>query len=215
MRMRTKPNLNRRMDNCTQVLVSEPELYRGNWLSGEYNALRLEIGCGKGAFTVSLADAYPDDLIIAVEMVPEALITAMERAVTRAESSGRDNLRFVCLDAVRLEELFIPNEISMIYINFCDPWPKSRNEKRRLTSDRFQQIYASLLVPGGEIHFKTDNLPLFDFSLRQFAEAGFELSEITTDLHGDGISGIMSDYEHKFMEKGIKICRAVARKAVG
>ncbi len=116
------------------------------------------------------------------------------------------------MDAARLGEVFAPGEVSRIYINFCDPWPGSRHAKRRLTAPSFLKLYAEALAPGGEIRFKTDNLPLFDWSLETFEAEGWEVSEVTRDLHADGPRGIMTDYEAKFYAEGKPICRCVARK---
>ena len=103
-------------------------------------------------------------------------------------------------------------EAARIYINFCDPWPKSRDAKLRLTAPAFLRMYADALPLGGEIHFKTDNTPLFDWSVEQFTAEGWELSELTHDLHKDGAVGVMTDYEAKFYAEGLKINRVVARK---
>ncbi|MDO4750295.1 MAG: tRNA (guanosine(46)-N7)-methyltransferase TrmB, partial [Eubacteriales bacterium] len=122
------------------------------------------------------------------------------------------NVRFLDLDAVRLAEIFAPGEISRIYINFPDPWPKSKQFKRRLTAPSFLRMYASLLPMGGEIHFKTDNLPLFDWSVLQFEENRWNLVELTRDLHANGPVGVMTDYERKFSEAGVPIKRLVAAR---
>ena len=109
-------------------------------------------------------------------------------------------------------EMFAPGEVDRIYINFCDPWPKSRDAKFRLTAPAFLRSYADALPIGGEIHFKTDNAPLFDWSAGIFAEEGWEVKELTHDLHANGPVGIMTDYEAKFYAEGLKINRLVAVK---
>ena len=116
------------------------------------------------------------------------------------------------MDALELREVFENAEIERIFVNFCDPWPKSRDAKHRLTAPGFLRSYADLLAVGGEIHFKTDNRPLFDWSVEQMTAEGWELKEVTNDLHKDGISGIMTDYEAKFHAQGILINRLVAVK---
>ncbi len=208
MRMRKKPNLLPRMERASAVLTGEPEQYRGRWLEAfpGFTALQLELGCGKGGFTCAAAAAMPETLLVAVEKVPDAMVVAMERAV----EAGLHNVRFLDIDAVRLPELFAPGEVERIYINFCDPWPKKKQFKRRLTAPGFLALYKQVLRPGGEIWFKTDNQPLFDWSLETLAEAGFRLSEVTRDLHADGPVGIMTDYEKKFYGEGKPICRLVA-----
>lgn len=207
MRMRKKPNLVPRMERCAALLETNPEERLGGWLNGtEYKALHLEIGCGKGRFTTAVAGSMPDTLLVALERVEDAIVVAMERAL-EAEVG---NVRFLAKDAKELEACFAPGEINRIYINFCDPWPKSRDAKHRLTSPFFLRSYARLLPIGGEIHFKTDNRPLFDWSLEQLEAEGWTLKEQSFDLHRDGINGFMTDYEAKFHAEGVPICRTVA-----
>lgn len=207
MRMRKKKNLIPRMERCEEILVRDPFALRGHWRERFHSdcELRLEIGCGKGRFTVETAAREPDVFFVAVEKVPDAMVIAMERARER----NLRNVAFVCGDAAQLEEMFAPGEVDRIYINFCDPWPSKRHAKRRLTYVNFLRSYRSVLRPAGQIHFKTDNRPLFDFSLTQFPKAGFELSEVTNDLHANGTCGVMTDYEAKFSAEGVPINRCV------
>ncbi len=211
--MRKKPNLIPRMEQCAAVLESAPEERRGRWLSDfpAFSQLHLELGCGKGRFTAEMAAQHPDILFAAVEKVPDAMVVAMERVCARELG----NVRFLDRDAANLLEMFAPGEVSRIYINFPDPWPKKKQFKRRLTAPSFQKLYAEVLVPGGEIWFKTDNLPLFEWSVEELRAGGWELREVTNDLHGQGISGVMTDYEAKFHAQGVKINRLVAVKREG
>ena len=210
MRMRKKPNLLPRMERAAAVLVSEPETLRGQWRTAfpGFAAVHLELGCGKGRFTAQTAAATPDTLLVAVEKVPDAMVVAMERAVAQ----GLHNVKFIDRDVALLPELFAPGEVARIYLNFCDPWPKSRDAKHRLTAPGFLRLYADVLAPGGEIWFKTDNLPLFQWSLAQLESEGWALREVTNDLHANGICGVMTDYEAKFHAQGVKINRLVAVK---
>ena len=210
MRMRKKPNLLPRMERASAVLVTEPERFRGAWLTRfpGCGALHLELGCGKGRFTAETAAAEPEALLVAVEKVPDAMVVAMERAVEK----GLHNVKFIDRDVALLPELFAPGEVERIYLNFCDPWPKSRDAKHRLTAPGFLRLYADVLAPGGTLRFKTDNLPLFQWSLAQFEAEGWALSEVTNDLHADGVCGVMTDYEAKFHTQGVKISRLVATK---
>ena len=210
MRMRKKPNLLPRMERAAAVFVSDPEAYAGHWREAfpGYAALRVELGCGKGRFTAETAAQNPDVLLIAVEKVPDAMVMAMERAVER----GLENVRFLDRDVTLLPTLFAKGEADRVYINFCDPWPKSRCAKNRLTAPGFLRLYADTLPEGGEIHFKTDNLPLFEWSVEQFQAEGWALSEVTNDLHADGVRGVMTDYEAKFHAQGVRINRLVAAK---
>lgn len=210
MRMRKKPNLLPRLERAGAVLEPEPEALRGRWLEAfpGHRELWLELGCGKGRFTVETAARHPEALLLAVEKVPDAMVVAMERAVER----GLSNVRFLDRDVTLLPELCAPGEAGRIFLNFCDPWPKSRCAKNRLTAPGFLRLYADALPPGGEIHFKTDNLPLFQWSLEQFRAEGWELDELSCDLHAGGVRGVMTDYEAKFHAEGVKINRVVARR---
>lgn len=210
MRMRKKAHLEERMERQSERLVAQPELCRGQWrqrLPG-CREVRLELGCGKGRFTVQTALAEPDVLFVAVERVADAMVVAMERA----ETAGVENVCFIDADARELERWFAPGEVSRIYLNFSDPWPSSQQAKRRLTHPDFLRLYARVLAPGGEIHFKTDNKDLFEWSLFQFPKAGYTLRQVTRDLHAGGVNGVMTDYEEKFYNEGKPICRCVAVK---
>ena len=208
MRMRKKKNLAPRMEACGGCLIRDPFAMRGSWrtLMPDARELRVELGCGKGRFTADTAAAEPDVLLIAVEKVPDAMVVAMER-VTEAELK---NVFFVDGDAALLPDMFAPGEVDRLYINFCDPWPKSNQKKRRLTHGSFLRLYRQVLAEGGQIHFKTDNDKLFAWSLEEIPRFGFRLSEVTTDLHRDGPVGVMTDYERKFFSEGKNINRCVA-----
>ena len=210
MRMRKKPNLDLRMEQCSRLLIQNPEEYRGRWraLKPDAQEVRLELGCGKGRFTAETARMNPQALYIAVERVPDAMIVAMERV----QALGLDNVYFVDGDAARLRDYFAPDEVDLLYINFCDPWPSSHHARRRLTHENFLVLYRGVLRVGGEIHFKTDNKPLFEYSLFQFPKAGYQLSQVTRDLHGQGVQGVMTDYEEKFHAMGTPINRCVGTK---
>ncbi len=210
MRMRKKPNLLPRMERAAAVLITEPERLRGKWRTEfpGFERLDIELGCGKGRFTAETAAAEPSTLLVAVEKVPDAMVVAMERAV----ENGLHNVKFIDRDVVLLPEMFAPGEVDGIYLNFCDPWPKSRDAKHRLTAPGFLRLYADVLPMGGAIRFKTDNLPLFTWSVEQFKAEGWALSEVTNDLHAGGVRGVMTDYEAKFHAQGVKINRLVATR---
>ena len=208
MRMRKKPNLIPRMERCAAWQIKEPEAMKGRWrdLLPGAEGLRVELGCGKGRFTAETAKAEPNVLLIALERVPDAMVMAMERA-------AREELRnvfFVDADVERLPEFFAPGEVDRIYINFCDPWPKSNQAKRRLTHGNFLRRYRRVLKADGEIHFKSDNVKLFNFSTEEIPRFGFDLEQVTDDLHADGPQGVMTDYEAKFHALGVPIHRLVA-----
>lgn len=210
MRMRRKKNLGPRMERCAAWQIKEPAALRGTWrtLMPQAKELRVELGCGKGRFTCQTAASEPEVLFIAVERVPDAMVMAMERA----RDMDLHNVFFVDADAANLPEYFAPGEVDLIYINFCDPWPPKRHAKRRLTHRNFLLRYRQVLKERGEIHFKTDNAPLFAFSLEEFPQGGFQLEQVTHDLHAQGVCGIMTDYEEKFHNMGTKINRCVGVK---
>ena len=212
MRMRKKKNLIPRMERCAACRIRDGFALRGRWretLMPGAGALRLELGCGKGRFTVETARQNPDVLFVAIEKVPDALVVAMERAM----ELELKNVFFLVGDAALLPDYFDGGEVDLIYINFCDPWPPRGQAKRRLTHRGFLETYRKVLRPGGQIHFKTDNQPLFEFSLLEFPAAGYELSEVTRNLHGEGPRGVMTDYEAKFFAGGLPINRCVGTMA--
>ena len=208
MRMRRRNNLVPRMAACEPVWIHEPETLRGNWrsLMPGCRELRVEVGCGKGKFTVETAAAEPDVLLIAIEKVPDALVLAMESAM----KMGLKNVFFVSLDADRIDEFFADDEIDLLYINFCDPWPRKKNAKRRLTYHTFLEKYKKVLKLGGQIHFKTDNAKLFEWSIPEMESCYLELHNLTRDLHANGPVGIMTGYEEKFYALGTPINRVEA-----
>ncbi|MBQ2896350.1 MAG: tRNA (guanosine(46)-N7)-methyltransferase TrmB [Oscillospiraceae bacterium] len=203
MRMRRKPNLIPRMERCSDVHVTEPAQLRGRWkeVFPTYKEIRLEIGCGKGRFTAEQARRDPDVLLIAVEKDPSALVMAMERI----QNEEVPNVRFMEQDAADLREFFAPGELSRVYINFPDPWRKTRQHKRRLTAPSFLEIYRELLPEGGQVWFKTDNEPLFEWSMESFAECGWAVEPMPE-------GSPLTDYEAKFMEQGLPIHRVVATR---
>ena len=208
MRMRKMRNLEPRMEKCAAYRIDQPETLRGNWrsLMPGCRELRVEVGCGKGKFTVETAAAEPDVLLIAIEKVPDALVLAMESAMRM----GLHNVFFVSLDADRIDEFFADDEIDLLYINFCDPWPRKKNAKRRLTYHTFLEKYKKVLKLGGQIHFKTDNAKLFEWSLPEMESCYLELHNLTRDLHANGPVGIMTGYEEKFYALGTPINRVEA-----
>ena len=210
MRMRNKKNLLPRMEKCTAVQILEPTELRGHWaeLRPGCKEVRAEMGCGKGQFTAGTAAANHECLLVALEKVPNAMVTAMERVL----SEGIENVRFVDTDVVNLPSIFEPGEVSVVYINFPDPWPRKKEIKHRLTAPAFLAMYWNLLPVGGRIEYKTDQRWLFDWSLEQFELMGFRLEEITWNLHENGVTGIMTNYEARFHEQGLPIHRCVAYK---
>ncbi|MGI6030327.1 MAG: tRNA (guanosine(46)-N7)-methyltransferase TrmB [Eubacteriales bacterium] len=207
--MKRKKSTPRRLDQCRELLIENPREHRGNWKAffGNDHPLHIEIGCGKGAFISQLARLHPEINYLAIERVPECVVLAAEK-IDPAECP---NLRFYLGAADDLTEIFAPGEVERIYLNFSDPWPKTRYAKRRLTHPLFLARYRAVLAPGGGIHFKTDNRPLFDFSLRQLEQDGWKLEQVTFDLHHSDFQGnIMTEYETRFASMGAPIHRLEA-----
>jgi len=192
------------------TFVDNPVSYKGRWKDrfGNDNPIHIEIGCGKGRFINTLAERHPDVNFIAVELKAEVVL----RAVQRTEYREIPNLAFVQFDASKLTELFADHEVSRLYLNFSDPWPKTRHAKRRLTYASFLQTYRQVLKEDGEIHLKTDNEPLFEFSLNQFAGERFQMRHITFDLHQSKLAAdnVMTEYEERFSSRGQRIYRVEA-----
>ena len=205
MRMRRMKNLEPRMERCADVRIEAPESYKGKWrsLMPECKALWVEVGCGKGKFTAETAQANPNVLLIAVERCREAMVVAMEKA----KSMGLKNVYYIDMDVANLEDIFDHGEMDRLFINFPDPWPRKKNAKRRLTHRGFLDKYCRTVREGGEIHFKTDNAPLFEFSVEEFAACGLQVNNLTRNLHENGIVGIMTGYEEKFHALGTPINR--------
>ncbi len=206
MRMRTRGHLEERLESCLDMTVT------GEGPLTLPHPLHVEIGCGKGDFITETARRHPELNYIAVERVSNVIVLAMEKA----KAAELKNLRFIRGDFAAAAERFPDGSVERIYLNFSDPWPKNGYAKRRLTHGRFLELYRRILSDGGEIHFKTDNRELFEFSLATFPENGFSVGEVTFDLHGSGFEGnIMTEYERRFSAMGVPICRLVAKKDGG
>ena len=214
MRMRRMKNLESRMAACAELRITNPADFKGKWrsLKEDATALWVEVGCGKGKFTAETAAANPDVLLIAVERCREAMVVAMEKA----QSMGLKNVYYIDMDVANIEEIFAGFEIDRLFINFPDPWPRKKNAKRRLTHRGFLDKYCRVIKEGGEIHYKTDNAPLFEFSVEEFQACGLQINNLTRDLHANGIVGIMTGYEEKFHGLGTPInrCEVVCKPFV-
>ena len=214
MRMRRMKNLESRMAACADLRITNPADFKGKWrsLKEDCTALWVEVGCGKGKFTAETAAANPDVQLIAVERCREAMVVAMEKA----QAMGLKNVFYIDMDVANIEEIFAGFEIDRLFINFPDPWPRKKNAKRRLTHRGFLDKYCRVIKEGGEIHYKTDNAPLFEFSVEEFAACGLQVNNLTRDLHANGIVGIMTGYEEKFHGLGTPInrCEVVCKPFV-
>lgn len=209
MRLRNVPNAYDKLEACGNF-VPGPENFRGKWK--EYfnndNPIHIEIGSGKGQFITELALKNPNINYIAIEKFPAVLI----KLIKKIPGEGLKNLAVISFDAEALEEIFESGEIDKLYLNFSDPWPKKRHAKRRLTSPEFLKLYKNVLKPGSVIEFKTDNRPLFDYSIETFESSGYNLIKTTFDLYkSDLLEGnIPTEYEMKFHGLGTPINKLIA-----
>lgn len=210
MRMRKKKHREERIARCCEYLAGDAEELckdLGKAFGESRNEIHIEIGCGKGKFISELAERNPDVNYIAIEKNLDVLVLAMEKIAAK----GLKNVRFVPGDANFLGGSETKTKCGRIYINFCDPWKKTYQAKRRLTHERYLKVYEKILKSGGEIHFKTDNKDLFEFSLNSFSDFGLRLRNITFDLHKSGFEeNIMTEYETMFSEAGMPIYRCEA-----
>ncbi len=211
MRLKNIPGAGEKVA-ASRFAVTEPETMRGKWqtLFAAPQPIHLEIGMGKGHFLAEMAQLHPKINYIGLEKYSSVLI----RAVEKQEELQLPNLILIQADAEGLPDDFAEGEVERIYLNFSDPWPKDRHAKRRLTSSRFLERYDQVLVHGGILEFKTDNLPLFEFSLDSVREHGWEILEETRDLHHSAMAegNVMTEYEEKFSKLGSKICKLVVRR---
>jgi tRNA (guanine-N7-)-methyltransferase len=192
--------------DCDQDKPNVHEHHKGHWheVFGRRAPLHVELGTGKGRFISQLAAENPKVNFIGIEAQQDVLYYAAQKV----KEKGLTNVRLLVFDINHVLDIFAPGEVDRLYINFCDPWPKVRHAKRRLTHANFLDKYRILLPAGGEIFFKTDNRPLFDFSLEQFAACNLEVEEVTFDLHNSGYQGnVMTEYEMKFSGMGTAINR--------
>ncbi len=205
MRVRRKPWAEDELLNNLQVIKNPNEL-KNNW-NKEFdnsNPIHIEIGCGKGNFLIETAKLNSNINYIGIEHQ----ITIAATASRRLKQEDLSNVRLIYGDAIHLIDYFGYGEIKRVYINFCDPWPKRRYIKRRLTFRGFLKIYKQLMGDSGEVYFKTDNKDLFDFSLNEFSENDWELRNINLNLHKSNFeTNIMTEYEQKFLEKNLPIYR--------
>lgn len=210
MRQRNRKHLDERLANCGEIYSDKGDILDEEFLS--HHPIHMEIGCGKGRFITTLAALNPSVNYIGSEMIANIVVLAAEKA----RENDLKNIRFVSGNVQYMADCLPEGGIDRIYLNFSDPWPKDRHAKRRLTHKNFLDLYEKLLSEDGEIHFKTDNRALFDFSLESFKENGWEVDSVTYDLHNSDFEGnIMTEYEEKFSALGFTINRLVARKKKG
>lgn len=193
------------------VIKENIEEMKGKWSVHfeNNNPIHVEFGTGRGKFITTLAKQNPNINYIAMEIKEEVLVKAVEKA----DENNLDNILFVWGNVNNILDYFDEKEIDRVYVNFCDPWPKTRWAKRRLTHTNFLNKYNKILNAGGEIHFKTDNEKLFEFTLNEVASDGWALKNISLNLaESDYNENVTTEYEDKFMSQGMKIYRCEAKK---
>lgn len=211
MRLRKKPWIEEAMKDVMDeyVFKHDIEKFKGHWqelFPGK--KLCLEIGCGKGRFTIGMAELNPDKAFIGIETQHDIAYYPAKAA----KDKKLDNVRIICANAENLLDWFEPGEIKELYLNFSDPWPKARHAKRRLTHRGFLAKYKELLGEGGHLRFKTDNRALFDFSVEEFKEFGLNIIALSYDLHHSEYDNpVQTEYEQKFSALGtpINFCEVV------
>ncbi|HIQ75744.1 MAG TPA: tRNA (guanosine(46)-N7)-methyltransferase TrmB [Candidatus Cottocaccamicrobium excrementipullorum] len=211
MRLRHIPGAEEAIGSSPYV-VQEPEKEKGFWgrRFGNHNPIHIEVGMGKGRFIMEMAALHPEINYIGIERYSSVLLRGLEKC----SQLELPNIWFLCVDAKTLGEVFDQGEVSRIYLNFSDPWPKDRHAKRRLTSPEFMKVYDQILSREGTVEFKTDNQDLFSYSLESIPEAGWKILEQTRDLHHSplGEGNVMTEYEMKFAAEGKPICKLIAAR---
>lgn len=211
MRLRNIPGAEEAILNSSYV-IQKPQSYKGKFkdLFGNQKPIHIEIGMGKGKFLVEMAKLHPDINYIGIERYSSVLFRALQKIDVMEEKP--DNLKFMCIDAKQITDVFDTGEIDRIYLNFSDPWPKERHAKRRLPSKEFLKLYDQILKKDGQLEFKTDNRGLFDFAVEELPIAHWTVSEITYDLHHDkkmNVGNVMTEYEEKFSSEGNPIYKYI------
>ncbi|MEX2784395.1 tRNA (guanosine(46)-N7)-methyltransferase TrmB [Streptococcus sp. H49] len=210
MRVRKRKGAEVHLKNHPQLVVFQPEKFKGRWreLFGNDHPIHIEIGTGKGAFISGMALKNPEINYIGIDMQVSVLSYALDKVL----ASQAENVRLLLADGSDLRHFFAAEEVDLLYLNFSDPWPKTKHEKRRLTYKTFLGAYQHILPEKGEIHFKTDNRSLFEYSLVSFSQYGMLLNKVWLDLHASDFTGnVMTEYEEKFAEKGQVIYRVEAQ----
>lgn len=217
MRLRNIPGAKDAILDSPYV-VQEPSAHKGMWseVFPARQPVHIEVGMGKGRFLMDMAQIHPEINYIGIEMYDSVLLRALQkREELEAVGKKLENLFFMRMDARLLPEVFEKGEVDRIYLNFSDPWPKARHAKRRLTSREFLERYDRILTREGRVEFKTDNRPLFEFSLEEAAASKWTLTAHTFDLHHTPAmmeGNVMTEYEEKFSSEGNPICKLIIQR---
>ena len=209
MRVRNRKGATELLEAHPQYVILNPADAKGRWqeISGNDHPIHVEVGSGKGAFVSGMAKANPDINYIGIDIQKSVLSYALDKVL----ATDVPNIKLLWVDGSDLTDYFEDGEIDRLYLNFSDPWPKKRHEKRRLTYQSFLATYQQILPENGEIHFKTDNRGLFEYSLVSFSQYGMKLKGVWLDLHAsDFEDNVLTEYEQKFANKGQVIYRVEA-----
>ena len=210
MRVRNRKGATELLEANLQYVVLNPEDAKGKWhqIFGNDNPIHVEVGSGKGAFVTGMAKNNPDINYIGIDIQKSVLSYALDKVL----AADVPNIKLLWVDGDSLTNYFEDAEVDRLYLNFSDPWPKKRHEKRRLTYKSFLDTFKQILPEQGEIHFKTDNRGLFEYSLVSFSQYGMTLNGVWLDLHASDFEGnVMTEYEQKFSSKGQVIYRVEAQ----
>lgn len=210
MRVRNRKGAAEYLENNPQYVILNPEDSKGKWrqVFGNDNPIHIEVGSGKGRFVTGMAAQNPNINYIGIDIQLSVLSYALDKVL----ASGLPNIKLLRVDGSSLTNYFEKGEVDLMYLNFSDPWPKTRHEKRRLTYKTFLETYEQILPDQGEIHFKTDNRGLFEYSLASMSQYGMLLKQVWLDLHASDFEGnVMTEYEEKFSKKGQVIYRLEAQ----
>ncbi|MDY0397012.1 tRNA (guanosine(46)-N7)-methyltransferase TrmB [Virgibacillus halophilus] len=210
MRQRHKPWADDFIQEHKDIFITNAADSKLDWTAvfGNSNPVHLEIGTGKGQFITGMARQYPHVNFVGIELAKSIIVSAGQKVIEAEQA----NVRLVLGDAAGISRLFDKDEVAAIYLNFSDPWPKNRHEKRRLTYHAFLEQYENILSGGGELVLKTDNSGLFAYSLVSFSQYGMTLKNVSLDLHAENdLTNVPTEYEQKFAAKGQPIyrCKAV------
>ncbi len=211
MRVRKRKGAEEYLENSPQTVILNPEVTKGRWhdVFGNENPIHIEVGSGKGAFITGMALKNPGINYIGIDIQVSVLSYALDKVL---DNGVVQNVKLLLVDGSDLSNYFAEEEVSLIYLNFSDPWPKKKHEKRRLTYKSFLDTYRQILPEHGEVHFKTDNRGLFEYSLSSFSKNNMLLKQVWLDLHdSDFEENVMTEYEEKFSNKGQVIYRVEAQ----
>ena len=209
MRVRYKPWAADKLAEHPNLVVTEPTQLKGKWADSfkQEGPIQVEIGSGKGQFIVGMAKLHPEINYIGIEKQTSVAVMALDKIL----ESELTNVKLLNTDGGNIDDYFEEAEVDRVYLNFSDPWPKQRHDKRRLTHRVFLKNYEEILKPEGEVHFKTDNQGLFEYSLASFSQYGMVINQVWLNLHESDFEGnIRTEYEEKFSAKGQRIYRVEA-----